>query len=378
MSSKTSFTHFETIVIGGGQAGLSVGYQLSLRNQRFVILDASERIGDSWRKRWDSLRLFSPARFDGLADMPFPASPHYFPTKDEMADFLESYAHTFNLPVRNGKRVECVTREANTYVVRTADEVLTADNVVVAMANYQQPKVPSFASELSPDIVQIHSSEYRRPGQLQPGGVLVVGAGNSGAEISIELVRNRPVWLAGRDVGEIPFDIDGFLGRLFLMRLVLRGLFHRVLTVRTPMGKKIRPHVIRQGGPLIRTKRRHLSDAGVQFVPRVAGVHDGQPELDDGTVLDVENVIWCTGFHYGFSWIDLPVHGEHEPQHERGVVSSHPGLYFVGLEFLYALSSIMVHGLERDAERIAMEIENRAVNRAQPAVEEPVSRIAAD
>jgi putative flavoprotein involved in K+ transport len=373
MNSIHTPEHYETIVIGGGQAGLSVGYQLARRNRPFMILDASERIGDSWRSRWDSLRLFSPARYDGLAGMPFPASsPHYFPTKDEMADYLESYAQHFNLPVRSGVRVDRVTRNDGGFDVQAGDQHFEAENVVVAMANYQKPKVPEFASELDPEIVQLHSSEYRSPDQLRDGAVLVVGAGNSGAEISKEVVQSHPTFLAGRDVGQIPFDIEGFMGRLFLVKLTLRGLFHRVLTVNTPMGRKMRPKVIERGGPLIRTKRKHLARAGVTFVSRVAGVNGGKPKLEDGQTLDVANVIWCTGFHYGFSWIDLPIHGEHQPLHERGIVPGYPGLYFVGLESLYALSSIMVHGLERDADRVAGAIEHRVQQAQQAPREQPV------
>lgn len=369
--------HVETIVIGGGQAGLSVGYQLTRRNCPHVILDASERIGDSWRNRWDSLRLFTPARYNGLAGMPFPASPYYFPTKDEMADYLESYAEHFTLPVRSGVKVERLSRNGNRFCIEAGDQIYEADNVVVAMSNFQNPRIPPFAEDLDPSLVQLHGSEYRSPSQLRDGGVLVVGAGNSGAEIAIEVVRNRPTWLAGRDVGQIPFDINGFLGRHLLVRMVLRGLFHRVLTVNTPIGRKARPTILSQGGPLIRTKRKHLAKAGVEFVPRVAGVKAGKPELDDGRTLDVSNVIWCTGYHPGFSWIDLPIHGEQEPQHERGIVTTHPGLYFVGLEFLYSLSSIMVHGLERDAERIAGVIEGRALQ-AQPSMtEQPAKHVSA-
>jgi putative flavoprotein involved in K+ transport len=379
MNSIVAPEYIETIVIGGGQAGLSVGYQLSRRNRPFVILDASERIGDAWRNRWDSLRLFTSARFDGLAGMPFPApSPHYFPTKDEMADYLESYATQFNLPVRSSTRVDYLTRDGDKFIVRAGDQLFDAENVVVAMANYQKPKVPSFAKDLAPNVIQLHSSEYRNPEQLRDGGVLIVGAGNSGAEIAIELVRSHPTWLSGRDVGQVPFDINGFLGRLILVKLTLRGLFHRVLTVNTPMGRKARPKVISRGGPLIRTKRKHLADAGVQFVPRVAGVENGKPVLGDGQTLDVANVIWCTGYHYGFSWIDLPIHGEHEPTHEQGTVPGQPGLYFVGLEFLYALSSIMVHGLERDAERIAGVIEERMTRRRGADISEPAGQVAAD
>ena len=352
----------DVIVIGAGQAGLAVGYHLRERGLHFVVLDGAERIGDSWRKRWDSLRLFSPARFDGLPGMPFPADPDYFPTKDEMGDYLESYAERFELDVRTRMRVTRLSRRDGRYVVECGDETLEADQVVIAMADYQKRRVPDFARELRDDVVQLHSSEYKSPSQLREGPVLIVGAGNSGAEIGVELVKKRRVVMSGRDVGNVPFRIAGFLGRLFLLRLVFRFLFARVLSIRTPIGRKARPKILSQGGPLIRTRSRDLAAAGIERVPRVRGVRDGLPELEDGRVLDVANVVWCTGYHPGFTWIDLPIHGDRgRPRHEGGVVPDQPGLYFVGLHFLYSLASGMIHGVGRDAERIVKRIaEERA------------------
>ena len=344
----------DTIVIGAGQAGLSVGYHLARRGVPFVILDAGERIGDQWRKRWDSLRLFTPARFSSLDGLPFPADADSFPTKDAMGDYLEAYARRFALPVRCGVRVERVSRLGERFLVIAGDQRFEADNVVVAMANYQRPRVPAFANELDPRIVQLHSFDYRNPAQFQEGAVLVVGAGNSGAEIALDAARAHDTCVAGRDTGHVPFRIDGLAARLLLVRLVLRVVFHRILTVATPMGRKVRAKVLHEGGVLVRTKPRDLTAAGITRVPRVAGVRNGLPLLEDGRVLDVANVVWCTGFHPGFSWIDLPVFGpDGEPQHDRGVVSSEPGLYFVGLHFLFAMSSVMIHGVGRDAERIA-------------------------
>jgi putative flavoprotein involved in K+ transport len=350
---------FDVIVVGAGQAGLSVGYHLARHGLRFVILDAGERIGDPWRKRWDSLRLFTPARFDGLDGMPFPAPPDSFPTKDEMADYLEAYARRFSLPVRTGVTAEHLRKEEGRYVVRARGRELEAAQVVVAMANYQRPRVPAFARELRGDIVQLHSCEYRNPSQLREGAVLLVGAGNSGSEIAMELARRHRVFMSGRDTGHVPFRIEGFAGRVLLVRLVLKGLFHHVLTVKTPIGRRVRPTVVAQGGPLIRVKPRDLVAAGVERVPRTADVDEGRPRLADGRVLDVTNVVWCTGFHPGFSWIDLPIFDERgEPRHESGRVESEPGLYFVGLHFLHAMSSAMIHGVGRDAARIAAAIAN--------------------
>src|SRR6266851_8022660 len=233
--------HFEVIVIGGGQAGLSVGYHLAKRGVRFVILDASARIGDVWRRRWDSLRLFTPARYDSLDGMPFPAPPDSFPTKDEMADYLEAYAARFELPVLNGVKVDRLSKLDERYLIEAGEREFEADQVVVAMSNYQKRVVPAFATELYPSIVQIHSMDYRAPSQIQPGGVLLVGAGNSGSEIAKELASKHKVYMSGRDTGHVPFRIDGFWGRLLLVLLVLRVLFHRIFTIKTPLGRKMRP-----------------------------------------------------------------------------------------------------------------------------------------
>ena len=362
MSATTG--HIDTVVVGGGQAGLSVGYHLAQKGRQFVILEGAPRVGDQWRNRWDSLRLFTPARFDGLAGMPFPSDPDYFPTKDEMADYLEAYVDRFHLPVRTSQRVEGLTRDGDTFTVRTSAGTITANNVVVAMGHYQTPRVPAFAADLGAAITQLHSKEYRSPAQLQEGPVLLVGAGNSAAEIGMEVSRTHQTYMSGRDVGHIPFRISGFLGRKLLVRLVLRGLFHRVLTVGTPMGRKMRPRALSRGGPLIRTKPKELAAAGVTRVPRVAGVKDGRPVLDNGEIIDVANIIWCTGFNSGLEWIDLPIHGDHEPLHDRGIVASEPGLYFVGLHFQSALSSGMIHGVGRDAANIVRHLTARTAGGA--------------
>ena len=351
----------DTVVIGGGQAGLAIGHSLAERGLSFVILDANARVGDSWRGRWDSLRLFTPARYDALPGLPFPAPPDGFPTKDQMAAYLESYAVHFRLPVRNGVRVTRVSKTGERFLVETNAGSWEARNVVVAMAAYQRPKVPELAKELSPRIVQIHSSAYRNPTQLRGGSVLVVGAGNSGAEIAVELRRSgRPVWLSGNDTGHIPFRIESRTGRL-LQRLVLRVIFHRVLTLGTPLGRRARPAVLAKGAPLIRQRPAELKAAGVHRVPKVTGTRGGSPLLEDGRALHVENVVWCTGFHPGFDWIDLPAFGpDGKPAHERGVVAAVPGLYFLGLTFLHAMSSSMVHGVSRDAEHVADDVAQRA------------------
>ena len=349
---------FETVIIGGSQAGLSVGYHLAKRRRPFVILDANERIGDSWRKRWDSLRVFTPARADGLAGRPFPGSPWSFPTKDEMGDYLEAYAQRFDLPVRTGIGVDGVSREGIRYVVAYGDQRIQTDNVVVATGACQNPWVPPFASQLDQGIVQLHSSQYLNPSQLREGGVLMVGVGNSGAEISFELSRTHPTWLAGKEHGHLPVR-HGSIPFRFLFRVV-RFLGYHVLTTSTPIGRKVRPKFLASGAPLIRVRPKEIAAAGIERVGRVVGVRDGLPLLAGDQTLDVANVIWCTGFRPDFSWIHLPAFDEAgDPKHVRGVVPSEPGLYFVGLLFLYAAVSDVLPGVGRDAEYIAEHIASR-------------------
>ncbi len=344
----------DVVVIGAGQAGLSVGYHLKRKGIDHVIVDGASRVGDAWRNRWDSLRLFTPAKFDSLDGYRFPAHRDAFPTKDEMADYLESYARRFDLPVRLNTRVERLHKTDGRFAVETTDGAYEADRVVVAAASYQKPSVPEFARDLGPDIFQMHSREYRNPGQIPEGPVLLVGAGNSGAEIAIELARTHEVCLSGRDVGNVPFDIGGFLGRKLLVRMVVRGMYHHVLTMRTPMGRKIRDRMLGHGIPLIRTRPAQLKAAGVRRIGRIVGFRNRTAVSEDGAECPFTSVIWCTGFHPGFDWIDLPVLDDiGMPRHRFGRSTDSDGLYFAGLHFQYAVSSTMVTGVGRDARRVA-------------------------
>jgi putative flavoprotein involved in K+ transport len=342
----------DTVVIGGGQVGLTVGYHLKRQGREFLILDAGDRVGDSWRNRWDSLLLFTPARYNGLPGARFPAAASSYVDKDQMAAYLESYAERFGLPVRNRSRVRNLSRAGERFLVQTDDMTYEASNVIVAMGNSQVPRVPSFSADLDPSIVQMHSRDYRNVSQLAPGKVLVVGVGNSGADISIEVARTHPTVLAGKETAHVPFRIETFIARHLLIKLV-RFLGHHVLTVRTPVGRKVRPKLLTAAAPLVRVKPKDIDAAGIERVGRITGVTGGKPVTEDGTALDVRNVIWCTGWRPGFSWIDLPIFGDRqEPVHERGIVESEPGLYFVGLHFLYSITSETITGHQRDAKRI--------------------------
>lgn len=362
---------FETVIVGGGQAGLSTGYHLAKRGRTFVILDASERIGDPWRRRWDSLRVFTPARYSGLPGWAFPASPWTYPTKDEIAEYLEAYAARFDLPVRSGVEVDGLSREADHYALTAGEKRFEADNVVIASGSYHGLRVPDFASELDPEILQLGSTEYRRPSQLRDGGVLVVGAGNSGAEIALEASRTHETWLSGRHPGSEPTRAGSLPDRLFVP--LFWFLVSDVLTVRTAVGRAFGRKFVGRGVPLGRVRPRDLEAAGVVRVPRTVGVREGAPALEDGRVLEVANVIWCTGFRADFTWIDLPRFGEDgEPVHQRGVVAGEPGLYFVGRPFQFGVTSVLIGGVGRDAEYVVEQLVaaadgRRAVGWTQPA-----------
>ena len=348
--------HIETIVIGGGQAGLAVGYHLHRNDLPFLILDEHPRIGDVWRNRWDSLRLFTPASYSGLPGMPFPGPKSAYPTKDETGDYLEAYAKRFELPVRTGVEVSGLSSGEGGFVVTARDDQLHADNVVVATGAYQNPRIPSFSTQLDDSIIQLHSTEYRNRGQLREGGVLVVGAGNSGAEIAIDIAVHHRVWLSGPDTGQEPTRAGTIPDRL-LTPIMWLGATR--LTVNTSPGRKLRNRFLDppRGIPLGRVRRKDIVAAGIERVPRTTGVRGGQPVLEDGRVLDVSNVIWATGFTPNYDWIDLPMPVQNGfPVHNRGIVESPPGLYFIGLLFLYSLSSALLGGVGRDAAYIVEHI----------------------
>ncbi|MEO7360393.1 MAG: NAD(P)-binding domain-containing protein [Gemmatimonadaceae bacterium] len=345
---------YNTVIVGGGQAGLAIGQQLAARDIDSVILDAELRVGDTWRRRWDSLRLFTPAAFSGLPDMVFPAPPGHLPDKDEVADYLERYAERFDLPVRSNTTVRSVRRNAARFVIDTGAITFEADNVVVATGALQRPNIPLVSGRIDPSIHQLHSSEYRSPFQLPDGPVLVVGAGSSGALLALELARFRKVWLAGPDTGDLPRRILG------------RDLFAWIWPVMTHatrdrrFGAWLRNRAALGGDTRIGLPERALSDVGVVRVGRVTDVRDGLP-MSDGNVLRPRTLLWCTGFLPDFDWIDLPVFGsDGHPRHHRGVSKDLAGLYFLGLRFQHRMTSSLIGGVGLDARFIAEQVSRRA------------------
>lgn len=356
-------THLETLIIGGGQCGLATGYQLQQLGREFLIVDAHERTGDNWRQQWDTLKLYSSAKYDGLPGMAFPAPAHSFPGKDQVGDFLESYAREFKLPIRLRTRVASLESAPAGGFRATFDDgsVVTADNVVIATGSFgRKPRIPECAGDLDPAIVQLHSSEYRRPGQLADGPVLVVGTSHSGCDIAYEVAEQRPTTLVGRDTGEIPVSWHGRAVHVGLPVFVF--MWRHVLTRRTPVGRKQMQEIRNHGGPRLRVKRRDLESRGVTWhQSRVTGAVDGRPQLADGTVLDPTTIVWCTGFQRDFGWVGLPLQLDENgwPREYRGVSEDVPGLFFCGLSFQYAFSSMVLPGVGRDSEYVAKKIAAR-------------------
>jgi putative flavoprotein involved in K+ transport len=345
----------ETVIVGGGQAGLAIGYELKKAGRRFVIVDAHQRVGDAWRTRWDSLRAFTPAIISRLHGMPMPGPRWAFPTKDDLADYFEAYAARFELPVRTGVTVTRVSRDDQRFIVETSRGCIEADNVVIASGHEHTPNIPAFAQDLGPTILQMHSKDYRRPSQLRPGPALVVGAGNSGVEIALDISKTHPTFLSGRyrrsPVGP---------SRHPLMTLALLPILF-ALTIDTPIGRKLGAKLVRGSAPVERVRKSELVAAGVEMVSRTVAVRDGTLVLEDGRALDVRNVIWCTGYRTDLAWIDLPIiAADGEPQQRRGVVASVPGLYFVGRFFQYRFISSLLGGVAFDAAYVARQILARA------------------
>jgi putative flavoprotein involved in K+ transport len=355
--------HIETLIVGAGQAGLATGYHLSKLGREFLVVDGNARVGDNWRCHYDSLKLYSPAKFDGLPGRRFPGDPWHFPSKDEVASYLEQYAVEMNLPVRLRTRVDrLVPRDDGGFAAHIGSDVLYCENVVVATGHHgRTPFLPAVAASLDPRIRQLHSMEYKNPGQLDGGTTLVVGASHSGHDIAYEVGAEHPTVLAGPDRGNIPLDWNSAQLKVALPVVVFA--WKHVLTRRTPMGRKEMQKVRSHGAPTTRVKARHLAERGVKRLPyKVTDASpDGQPVLEDGQVLDVDNVIWATGCRPDFSWIDAPITGDDGwPREYRGVVQGVPGLFFCGLAFQFAFGSMVLPGVGRDAAFVAAKIDQRA------------------
>ena len=352
-------TTFDTIVIGAGQAGLSAGYHLAKRGKPFLILDAEDRVGGSWLNRWDSLKLFTPASRDSLPGLEY-GGGYTFPTRYELLDYMERYVEHFDLPVRLGVRIDGVFREGDGFRVTAGDEVFDTTHVILATGAHRVPKVPAVAAGLGDDIVQLHSADYRNPEQLNPGTVLIVGAGNSGVEIGVEVAKTHPVLLAGRPVGEIPIDMRTWQGKL--MFPLIWWAWEHVITEKKKPGRKVQAEVLDgHGEPLIRQKEKDIKKAGITRTSRITGVVGGRPQTEDGEVLDVTNVIWATGFESDFAWLELPgLDSSGRLDTDRGAVKGQPGLYVLGQAFQFMFNSHTVGGVGKDAAYVVQQLDRQA------------------
>lgn len=350
-------TKQKIVIIGAGQAGLATGRELSARGIPCTILDAASAVGQSWRDRWDSLTIFTPAKYSALPGRALAGAPGHSPSKDDVAAYLQAYAQQFELQVRSGVHVSRLSRSGGGYLLETSDGAIEADVVVVATGPNTHPNIPASASELSKSIVQVHSSDYRNPASVPDGDVLVVGAGTSGTQIALELSTSHHVTIAGRPTPTIPPRVSRLLGD------VQWRVINNLLTRSTPMGRKAAGGFFDRGAPLIGVGVPDLVKVGVQRTGRFTGVQDRMPVVEGNGVVAPASIIWATGYRPDFAWIDdLALDGAGWPATARGVVTDAPGLFFVGMPFQYAVSSGLLGGVGRDAAYVA----NAAVQQLNP------------
>jgi putative flavoprotein involved in K+ transport len=356
MTSEIEAPSFDVVVVGGSQAGLAIGYHLAQRGVRFVILDAGPEVGHVWRSRWDSLTLFTPSQYSGLPGMAFPSLNDTYPSKDDVASYLQTYASAFDLPVRLNAKVTSLTKGADgEYLVTTADGEFTASQVVVATGPFQVPFVPPIADELDETVTQIHSADYRNHSQLPEGHVLVVGGGNSGFQIAEELTATKKVDLSvGKRVPSLP---QRLLGKdLFWW---LSGIGFIKISTDSRLGRRMAKRDV-----LIGSSPRGLRQSGVTMRKRLARAVGRRAVFDDGSEQEIDAIVWATGYRSDFAWIDIPTIKDASGGivHRRGVTDA-PGVFFVGLTWQHTRGSALIGFVSEDAAFIANRIESRIKGR---------------
>jgi putative flavoprotein involved in K+ transport len=346
--SEHASERLDVTVIGAGQAGLAIGYFLARQGRRFVIIDGADSIGSAWQARWDSLTLFTPRRYDSLPGLEFPGDPDGYPTRDEVIEYLERYAERFKLPIALDTGVQSLSFTDERFVLEVEDgSSIEADQVVVATGPFQVPRIPAFAADLGPDVFQTHSTGYRNPADLPAGRVLIVGGGNTGFQIAQELAATHEVHLAvGSRQTPLP---QRFLGRDLFWWLEKTRVLHK--TVDSRLGQRMRDR-----DTLIGSSPRSAKRHGVNMKPRAVGVSGRTVNFADESTLDVDAVIWATGYRFDHSWIELPVADEDGTLRHRRGVTDVPGLYFLGLPWQHTRGSALLGWVKDDAEFIADEI----------------------
>jgi putative flavoprotein involved in K+ transport len=352
VSKPESRARFDVAVIGAGQAGLAIGYFLAQQGRRFAILESSDSVGSAWRDRWDSLVLFTSRRYDSLPGLTFPGDSDGYPGRAEVIAYLEKYASFFDLPIEFNSRVRSLTKQEGRFVVESAGRVIEADQVVVATGPFQVPNLPAVSRQLEPAVFQIHSTGYRRPSDVPEGDVVVVGGGNTGFQIAKELSASHNVQLAiGSRQTPLPQRI---VGRDLFWWLTKLGVLEK--TVGSRIGRRARDRDTLIGSSPRELKRRY----GVGLKPRVVGASGRTLSFADGTELEVDVVIWATGYRADHSWIEAAVmDSEGNVRHRRGVTDV-PGLYFLGLSWQYTRGSALLGWVKDDAEFIAAQISANA------------------
>jgi putative flavoprotein involved in K+ transport len=355
----------EVAVIGGGQAGLAMGYILHRQGRRFVILERAAEIAPAWRERWDTLTLFTPHRYSGLPEVPFPGDPEGYPTRDEVIAYLERYVETFDLPLELNSEVKALERGDDWRFRLEADgQTSTADQVVVATGPFQRPYVPKLAERLDPNVFQTHAVGYRRPDEVPPGTVLVVGGGNTGFQIAKELSATHKVVLSiGSRQTPLP---QRLLGRDLFWWLTKARILDK--SVETRLGQRLSTRETLIGSSPRELKRRY----GVELKPRVVEADGRRVRFQDGSELEVTAVVWATGYRPDYSWIKLPIFDEDGLLRHRRGVTDVPGLYFLGLTWQYTRGSALIGWVKDDAEFIAERITAYQESKARPPVRTPV------
>ena len=350
--------HVDVAVVGGSQAGLAMGYYLRELGRRFVILERADSIAPAWRERWDSLTLFTPRRYSALPGLPFPGDPDGYPTRDEVIAYLERYEETFELPIELNSEVRRLSGSDGRFILESHGGTITSNQVVVATGPFQTPYVPKIAESLEPGVRQAHSTGYRRPTDVPEGTVLVVGGGNTGFQIAKELAAAHKVVLSvGSRQKPLP---QRLLGRDLFWWLTKTGLIRK--TVDSRIGRRIQQTDTLIGSSPRELKRRY----GIGMKPRVVAASRRTVSFADSSELDVDAVIWATGYRSDYSWIEPSVLGpDGRVQHRRGVTEV-PGLYFLGLSWQHTRGSALIGWVKDDAEFIAAEI---AASQKEPVLE---------
>lgn len=352
-SSEGTGACIDVLVIGGSQAGLAAGYYLKKAGIPHLIIDAHSAIGDSWRNRWDSLRTFSPAVFNSLPGVPFPAPKNYMPDKNEMAAYLSAYASKFALPVQLNTRAQRLSREGALFVTETSAGVIHSQNVIVATGAYHEPYVPPVAQKLDQRIIQLHSKDYKNPAQLPEGKILVVGTGASGVQIATELAQEREVVLSGKINNSLPRTVLGIDIFYWLYRL---GIF--TIPVNSFIGKQVKKRNFSKGDELLGIDMQQvIKDYNIKHYLKFVDVKGKELIFENGTERGVNGIVWCTGYRPNYQWIDLDILGNDQyPDHVNGITKQVPGLYFVGLRYQSRINSSLIGGVGKDAEYIVKHI----------------------